>query len=75
MIVVKINPDKIKDVIGPGGKGHQQDHTRDRLREDRHRGRRNGLHHVARRESGEAARKYVETSPKRFSSAKPTTAS
>ena len=72
MIVIKINPDKIKDVIGPGGKVINKI-IADTGVEDRHRRRRQRVHHLARRRSGDKAKTIVEALTK-TSSAKPTSA-
>jgi len=53
MIVVTISPDKIKDVIGPGGQGDQQDHRRHRSKIE-HRERRHVYIRARRRSRGEA---------------------
>ena len=52
MIQMHINPDKIREVIGSGGKviGHPEDHGRHRL-QDRHRRRRKHLHRLLRHRS------------------------
>ena len=48
---IKIRPERIKDVIGPGGKVIKEHHRPDRLRHQ-HRGRRLGLHRQLRRREG-----------------------
>ena len=45
MLTMKIDPDKIREVIGSGGNGHPEDHRRVR-RQDRHRGRRHHLYRL-----------------------------
>ncbi len=49
MIVIKIDPGEDQRRHRSRRQDHQQDHCRHRRREDRHRGRRQRLHHVARR--------------------------
>ena len=55
IITIKIDPEKIRDVIGKGGCGHPRDHRRDG-RDDRHRERRHGQDRVRRRQSRAARR-------------------
>ncbi len=51
---IKIKPDKMRDIIGPGGKVIKDDRGRTPASQDRHRRRRHGEHRVVRDQGGRA---------------------